>query len=1026
MYKKHPFLFILFMLPILSSAQNDFPGEVPTPQASDLGRYGDVPVSLYTGALSLSIPIHSVTIRGVTLDVTLDYDGSGVRMNSLPGPMGYGWTLRCGGVITRSVNGEYDEFTNGSHYSYYQSYDFIPQAIASQSAEDYLKVASLHGTDLQPDMFYFNFLGMTGRFFLGSDGQWKVLSDHNIEVINDINGFQPDCISEDYDRPIFQNYPGNQSTLAPKTISRFRLRDDRGNIYEFGGVSDAIEYSIGLFGMVENNVYNAFKADAWYLTKVTDMLGNVLYEFEYTHDKYLAQVFHAFESYSIDESFSFGYGGPIHYYAGNCNGDFPWQVTINVPCHLQAVRCLGVDGDESDEGYEITFSTSSLPTPAEQLYQTFYHSRYPVGSLPSQDTFGLPYFYLQTNSTPEKNYQFPCSTKVSRPLDATRPFYYNRIHITDYGRDVRKDVIPTYSFDGRIHMTRLDMYGTDYNPNSGQGNHPEASYRFKYDRYGLLPVDCTTPAIDHWGYYNGNGQSPNYLNSDMYRSQRHPSATCLPYGSLTSVVYPTGGEAVFTYEPHTFSRYVSQDRQSLVDSVNSNGNPNIAGGLRIKSIVLYADTTRTLQLESRTFTYTGEDGKSSGELAGAPIYYWPHWSGVGNGNLDYSLFRGASIVPLANSFGPHVGYTRVVETRADGSQTVTHYSGHADYKDETSYLDYNNGQPSPFDRFGERGYRRGKPVNITRLDNQGNILSTLSYQYGEQTANGTTYGSNLIRIGTGIEGDNFAGGVYAIHAPAHYVRYTSDIIYADGGLATVKTYDYDVLALRMTWPYNHITQDRFLLSETTMRGGDVEETRYRYPVYQGVHQAYVRGYRFHDLTPCAVTRLWNGSEVRTDSTSYRVVIANDSVCYLPSSVMEKHGGMVTDTIMAYDGYTSTGRVRQYHERDKVPVRLYWGLKDNYLLARCVGWGTPANEPILDDSQDIFDRELMLSLFSAFRNANPSFLITSYTWHPLLGVTSITAPDGGVTYYEYDNFHRLEATKDYFRKTITQYDYHYGH
>ena len=42
MYKQYPILFILFFLSFNSFAQSDFPGEVPTPQAADLGRYGDV------------------------------------------------------------------------------------------------------------------------------------------------------------------------------------------------------------------------------------------------------------------------------------------------------------------------------------------------------------------------------------------------------------------------------------------------------------------------------------------------------------------------------------------------------------------------------------------------------------------------------------------------------------------------------------------------------------------------------------------------------------------------------------------------------------------------------------------------------------------------------------------------------------------------------------------------------------------------------------------------------------------------
>ena len=55
---------------------------------------------------------------------------------------------------------------------------------------------------------------------------------------------------------------------------------------------------------------------------------------------------------------------------------------------------------------------------------------------------------------------------------------------------------------------------------------------------------------------------------------------------------------------------------------------------------------------------------------------------------------------------------------------------------------------------------------------------------------------------------------------------------------------------------------------------------------------------------------------------------------------------------------------------------------------------------------------------------PNALITTYTYKPLVGMTSMTDPRDVTTTYEYDAFGRLSKVKDANGKVINTYDYHY--
>ncbi len=52
-------------------------------------------------------------------------------------------------------------------------------------------------------------------------------------------------------------------------------------------------------------------------------------------------------------------------------------------------------------------------------------------------------------------------------------------------------------------------------------------------------------------------------------------------------------------------------------------------------------------------------------------------------------------------------------------------------------------------------------------------------------------------------------------------------------------------------------------------------------------------------------------------------------------------------------------------------------------------------------------------------------MTTYTYDPLIGMTSQTNPQGLTTYYEYDDFGRLKYIKDHEGNILEAYDYHYA-
>ncbi|MEQ8573891.1 MAG: PKD domain-containing protein [Fulvivirga sp.] len=140
----------------------------PSPNASSLMEYASVPVNQYTGIPEINIPLYNLTSSLVNVPVSISYHASGIKVQQQASSVGLGWTLNAGGAITRLVRGINDEDPNG-----YLNIGF------DVTTADVFDV----DIDTEPDIFYFNFMGNTGRVVLDQDGNPLSINEQDFRII---------------------------------------------------------------------------------------------------------------------------------------------------------------------------------------------------------------------------------------------------------------------------------------------------------------------------------------------------------------------------------------------------------------------------------------------------------------------------------------------------------------------------------------------------------------------------------------------------------------------------------------------------------------------------------------------------------------------------------------------------------------------------------------------------------------------------------------------------------------------------
>jgi hypothetical protein len=193
--------------------------------------------------------------------------------------------------------------------------------------------------------------------------------------------------------------------------------------------------------------------------------------------------------------------------------------------------------------------------------------------------------------------------------------------------------------------------------------------------------------------------------------------------------------------------------------------------------------------------------------------------------------------------------------------------------------------------------------------------------------------------------------------------------------------------------------------------------------------------QFNGLTPI--------KSIRKD---YILITANE---ISQNNVLQSLGATPYKNIINFEQYSSGKLLQYYRDIEGIRYAVLWGVNESRPVVKGVnvdyatlkmaadiaikeisGYsnGIDDLDRLLNDIKYL-DNDMKRSIWKSFndgiREQLPvNVITTTYTYDPLLGITSQTDLNGNTTYFTYDNFGRLKQVKDHNNNLIESWEYHY--
>jgi YD repeat-containing protein len=984
--------------------------QIFAPNTFELAKYGDIPVDLSSGVPQISLPLTKLVDKDISLDVSLSYHASGIKVDQEATWVGLGWILNCGGVITREVRGNPDGFDYNGNFkprSTIRDWDYHTNIDVYCSQEyNALQSAALNGTDNGADMFYFNFNGRSGKFFLDEQANavFTKYEDFKVQFIS-VSAFNSD-------------------------INKFVITDEQGIKYEFRD----LEYNspVGSGGMEYTS--------AWYLSEITSPSGGSMI-IEY---KQGGQSTNRYNKRCYNQA----------YFAANPNNsDHTLPQEYCIPCIFwdQYITGLVPRKITTSTGNSIELVTSSTPrTDAEELLLNNQLSTIIVRDVLQAEVrrFNFGYGFFEANN----DRKFP-TTQSNDP----RKFLNYRLRL-----DAVQEVAPT----GKANPAWQFVYYGDNDP----ATNDELTLPYRL-----------SPSQDYWGYYNGtNNQTifpynpanrpwhkdESYMNihhiseygdgnqnfgftvSNGGNREHNPEA--VKAGMLKKIIYPTGGYTAFEFENHDFS--------------SENFSLQIAGGVRVKQIESNSGNGPSVIKNYNYLDYQNSDKCTQNDN---PYYTW-FWNrqpdnpviaeimtlfGVPS-SLATNIYvvRADGSSQLALGAGTNAVYTKVKESSPGNGYTTYEYDFASDGESDIGGADGSEGWMYPgifygamVDTYGQPGGRFYQPFGTPSCSFPYPYFFNNDWRRGHLTVkeiykeDGTLLQSDstLYQIGAIKAIPGYKACVFQNGTIFFYARY-----YDVGGLVKpiaqiTKMYAGNEM-LRTVKEFSYTSSQHKQLTETreTSSRGESLTTNYYYPTeYPNLFTTLKDK---HILSLVDIRSYNNGKLVSGQQISY-------TDAGLPTMLYKAETNMANPTFSPQMPFTFNPRAELLYNGDNTLRSqsditgnreiFLWSYKGLYPVAKIENASYAEVLAALNDQNESFVNQLRnkatpdageLATLNALRqNATLGRAqITTYTYKPLAGMTSLTDLNGRTTYYEYDGFSRLSLVRDQNGSILKKICYNY--
>lgn len=995
-------------------AQEPLPS-MPSPTASNLGLYGEIPVSEFTGTPNISIPLYEFKTKSFTIPITLSYHTSGIRPELHPGPTGLGWTLLMGGAITREVRALPDEkdckgLMGSVGYGYLCNKNgwlaqsrWKPSSILTPEELDE-RHFSWSSPELEADEFSFNFFGISGKFYFDQTGNIRVQSDRPLSI---------SLTSNDYLEMWELGFDDRIS--IHRAFREFVITDERGNRYYFGG-KDAVEVSEPISYDLEGRpTRNKMDVTSWFITKAESVNATDVISFEYERGPFISQLYKWNDNH-MDSGADPG-GSAIENWSSmsgyELNGSF-----IS-PVYLRTIK--STNGTALSLFYS---ETTELKHP-----DNTYHSIFEKNGLhPTYDKYP---WLSKISQIPRLTDMIPTPpVGPVNPLNNIRWLKCDVITIRQEDASQVKAIQFHYNNNPseRLFLDSLTIKGETQGKDNPYGTPvPSYGYSFKYkNRNKLRPY--LENITDHWGFDNGRGYG-----AIFDPSLREPNAEYTQNGILLSIHYPTGGVTTFEYESHDYAKAVDNKDRRIVSPAKG-----VGGGVRICKII--SDDGKGGGFTREYFYRTSPTATvSSGVLNATPVYRYiiDLIDGDGHRRQIYNS-RNTPIIPLTQwNDGISITYTDVCVKQSgkgiDNGYTHYTFTNHDNgYADDVLDRGQYNRTICPKNPANSRSLERGKLMKEQQYNAAGKLVykkETTWNRYGSQ-------GEDNVRC---ILVNNYYGSIVTLACYLNYVykflpaKQVETVFDVNGTHPVTKT---------TTYTYN---AQMLLSAEETTTSSGIRKTTYRYPGDFAATEPYKTMVAKHIVSPVVEKSQYQDNVfLQKDLTRYKKWAVNRYeedekevlTFFAPEFIQtQTNRQTVSDNRIQYLDYDKYGNPLAVLKDDGENIVYLWSYGGQYPVAEIRNATLREVNAVLNSTLGVSSADVLSTLVTpneaklkngSLQRALPNSQVTTYTHKPLMGVISSTDPTGLTTTYEYDTFGRLAKVKDPDGHVIESYEYNYAH